>query len=212
MSGPESPAIAVESTASRWSRWWLASGSLFLASALLAAFRSLPGALDGGTLSLLATTTTVAFSLALASAGIAAARRDDALRLSRGVVVALLLLAIWVFVGQPLLNAVFDVTSAAPLFVDPLVKLGLSGVVVAGVLRSPMPTPWRYIPAIALAAVVAGSLMEFAALSGSMSEMSTMFLVSNIVLLVRILAAGALGAVALRAARSRSSSVVVFGG
>lgn len=212
MSGPESPTIAVEGAASPWSRWWLASGLLFIASALLAAFRSLPGALDGGSLSLLSTVTTVAFSLALAAAGIAAARRDDLLHLSKGAVVALFLLAIWVFVGPPLLNGLFDVTSAAPLFVDPLVKLGLSGVVVAGVMRSPLATPWRLIPAIALAAVVAGSLSEFAALSGSVTEIDVMFLVSNVLLLVRILSAGALGAVALRAARSRSRSVVVFDG
>lgn len=213
MTGPDFPVIAVEGSSSRWSPWWLASGVLFIASALLAAFRSLPGALDSGALVVLSTSGTVAFSLALAAAGVAATRRDDTLRLPKAVVVSLFILAIWVLAAPPLLGALFDVSSAAPIFIDALVKLGLSGIVVAGVLRSSLPKPWRFVPAVTLAAVVLGSLMEFAMLSGgSVSDMNTMILVSHVLILTRILAAGVLGAVALRAARSRAGSVVVFGG
>lgn len=212
MSGPESPVFAVEEAPSRRSPWWLASGVLFIVSALLAAFRSLPGSLDGDVLSGLSTATTAAFSLALVAAGVAAARRDDTLRLPTAVIVALFAFAVWVLVGLPLLTALFDFTSAAPLYVNALVKLGLSGVIVAGVLRSPLPRPWRFVPAVTLAAVVLGSLMEFAMLSGAESDMNAMILVSNVLILTRIVAAGALGAVALRAARPRAGSVVVFGG
>lgn len=212
MSGPESPVIAVEEAASRWSPWWLASGTLFIAAALLAAFRSLPGALDGGALGALSTATTAAFSLALVAAGVAAARRDDTLRLSKAVIVSLLVLAVWILVAPPVLGAVFDLTSAAPFYVNALVKLGLSGVAVAGILRAPMPAPWRFVPAIALGVVVLGSLMEFAMLSGSVSDQNALVLVFNVLVLTRILATGALGAFALRAARSRTGSVIVFGG
>ena len=101
----------------------------------------------------------VAISLALVAAGIGAARRDGTLRLSRGGIVALFLLAVWLPVGPPLLMVSFDFTSAAPVYVNALVKLGLCGAIVAGVLRSSLAKPWRFIPAIALAAVVLGSLM-----------------------------------------------------
>jgi hypothetical protein len=212
MSGPDSPVIAVEDASSRWSRWWLTSGVLFTTSALLAAFRSLPGSLDAEALAVISTSATVAFSLALASAGIAAARRDDTLRLPKTVIISLFLLAVWLPVGPPLLTAAIGVTSAAPLYGNALVELGLSGVIVAGVLRSPLAEPWRYVPAIALAAVVLGSLTEVAIMSGSVSDQNTMILAFNVLILTRILAAGALGAVAFRAARSRAGSVVVFGG
>ncbi|MGH3691771.1 MAG: hypothetical protein ACRDT7_16595 [Microbacterium sp.] len=211
MSGPDSPVIAVEGASSRWSPWWLSSGVLFITSALLAAFRSLPGSLDVDALVVISTTTTLAFSLALAAAGIGAARRDGALRLPRAAIVSLLLLAVWLPAGPPLLTASFAFTSTVPFYVDVLVKLGLSGTIVAGVLRSPLPKPWRLIPAIALAAVVLGSLMEAAIMSGGVSDQNAMILVSNVLILTRILAAGALGAVALRAARVRTGSVLVFG-
>lgn len=210
MSGPDSPVIAVESASSRWSPWWLASGALFIASALLAAFRSLPGSLDADALVGMSTAATVTFSLALAAA-IGAAWRDGALRLPRASTVALVLLAAWLPMGPPLLNASFGFTSAAPLYLNALVELALSGTIVAGFLHSPLAKPWGYIPAIALAAVVLGSLTEVAVLSGSVSDQNTMILASNVVTLVRILATGALGAVAFRAARSRSGTVLVFG-
>lgn len=73
-------------------------------------------------------------------------------------------------------------------------------------------TPWRLIPAIALAAVVLGSLMEVAVMSGGVSDQNAMITVSNVLILTRILATGALAAVALRAARARPGAVVVFGG
>lgn len=212
MSGPDSPVVAVESAQSRWSPWWLVSGALFIASALLAAFRSLPGSLDADALVGMSTAATVTFSLALAAAGIGAASRDGALRLPRASTVALFLLAVWLPVGPPLLNASFGFASAAPLSLNALVELALSGTIVAGFLHSPLAKPWRYIPAIALAAVVLGSLTEVAVLSGSVSDQNTMILASNGVTLVRILATGALGAVAFRAARSRSGAVIVYGG
>ena len=59
---------------------------------------------------------------------------------------------------------------------------------------------------------VFGSLLQGAFLSGSVTDQGAMILVSNVLTLARILATGALGAVALRAARSRAGSVVVFGG
>lgn len=211
MSGPDSPVIAVEARPARWSPWWLASGVLFIVSALLAAFRSLPGSLDVEALVVISTTVTLAFSLALAAAGIGAVRRDDTLRLPSAAIASLFLLAVWLVVGQPLLTASFDFTSAAPLYVDALVKLGLSGAIVAGVLRSPLPKPWRLVPAIALAAVILGSLMEVAIMSGGVSDQNAMILIFNVLTLTRIIATGALGAVALRAARTRSGSVVVFG-
>ncbi|KJL25296.1 hypothetical protein RN51_00744 [Microbacterium oxydans] len=196
----------------RWSPWWLASGVLFIGSALMGAFRSLPGSLSGDALVGISTTATVAFSLALVAAGIGALRRDDTLRLPQSVVVSLVLLALWLPAGPPLLTASFDLTSAAPLFVNALVELALSGTIVAGVLRSTLVTPWRFIPAIALAAVVLGSLMEVAVMSGGVSDQNAMITVSNVLILTRILATGALGAVALRAARARPGAVVVFGG
>ncbi len=212
MSGPDSPVVAVEGASSRWSPWWLTSGVLFFVSALLAAFRSLPGSLDVDALVVISTMATLAFSLALAAAGVGAARRDDTLRLKRAAVVSLFLLAVWLPVGPPMLTAAFGLTSAAPLYVNALVELGLSGAIVAGVLRSPLAEPWRYVPAIALAAVVLGPLIQVAIMSGSMSDQNAMILVSHVLTLTRILATGALGAVALRAARSRAGSVVVFGG
>lgn len=212
MNGPDSPVIAVEGAPSRWAPWWLASGVLFFVSALLALFSSLPAALGSDALGMVRVSTTVAFSAALGAAGIGAARRGDALRLSRTVVVALFALALWILVGPPLLGVLFDLTSAAPFFVSALVKLGLCGAVVAGMLRSPLPTPWNLVPAIALAAVVLVSLVDYAMLSGgSASDMNTMILVSQLLTLTGILATAALGAVALRAARSRNGSVVVFG-
>lgn len=204
--------IAVEDASSRWSRWWLTAGVLFVTSALLATFRSLPGSLDGEAVVVISTSAIVAFSLALASAGIAAARRDGTLRLPKTVIISLFLLAVWLPVGPRLLTAVFEITSAAPLYVNALVELGLSGAVVAGVLRSPLAKPWRYIPAIALAAVVLVSLMEVGIMSGSVSDQNTMILIANVLTLTRILATGALGGVAIRVARSRAGSVVVFGG
>ncbi len=212
MSGPDLPVIAVEGASSRWSTWWLASGALFITAALLAAFRSLPGTLDVDALAIISTASTLAFSLALVAAGIGAARRDGTLRLSRGGIVALFLLAVWLPVGPPLLMVSFDFTSAAPVYVNALVKWGLCGAIVAGVLRSSLAKPWRFIPAIALAAVVLGSLMEVAMMSGSVSDQNAMILVSNVLILTCILATGALGAVALRAARARAGSVAVFGG
>lgn len=212
MSGPDSPVIGVEDAPSRWSPWWLASGALFIASALLAAFRSLPGSLDLDALIGISTAATLAFSLALVAAGVGAVRHDHTLRLPRVAIISLFLLAVWLPVAPPVLTASFGITSAAPLYLNALVKLGLSGAIVAGVLRSALPSPWRLIPAVALAAVVLGSLLEFAFMSGSVTDQGSMILVSNVLTLVRILATGALGAVALRAARSRSGSVVVFGG
>lgn len=204
--------IGVEEAPSRWSPGWLASGALFVTSALLAAFRSLPGSGDVNALVVLSTVATLAFSLALVAAGVGAARHDDTLRLPRAAIISLFLLAVWLPVAPPVLTASFGITSAAPLYLNALVKLGLSGVIVAGVLRSALPNPWRLIPAIALAAVVFGSLMEAAIMSGSVSDQTVMILVVNVLTLARILATGALGAVALRAARSRAGSVVVFGG
>ncbi|MBT2495936.1 hypothetical protein J7E45_09975 [Microbacterium sp. ISL-59] len=212
MSGPDSPVIGVEDAPSRWSPWWLASGALFIASALLAAFRSLPGSLDLDALIGISTAATLAFSLALVAAGVGAVRHDHTLRLPRVAIISLFLLAVWLPVAPPVLTASFGITSAAPLYLNALVKLGLSGAIVAGILRSALPSPWRLIPAIALAAVVLGSLLEVAFMSGSVTDQGAMILVSNVLTLVRILATGALGAVALRAARSRSGSVVVFGG
>ncbi|NJI58574.1 hypothetical protein HCX50_03925 [Microbacterium oxydans] len=212
MSGPDSPVIGVEDAPSRWSPWWLASGALFIASALLAAFRSLPGSGDVNALVGVSTAATLAFSLALVAAGIGAVRHDHTLRLPRVAIISLFLLAVWLPVALPVLTASFGITSAAPLYLNALVKLGLSGAIVAGVLRSVLPSPWRLIPAIALAVVVLGSLLEVAFMSGSVTDQGAMILVSNVLTLVRILATGALGAVALRAARSRAGSVVVFGG
>lgn len=212
MSGPDSPVIGVEDAPSRWSPWWLASGVLFIASALLAAFRSLPGSGDVNALVGVSTAATLAFSLALVAAGVGAVRHDGALRLPRVAIISLFLLAVWLPVGPPVLTASFGITSAVPVYVNALVKLGLSGAIVAGVLRSALPSPWRLIPAVALAAVVLGSLLEVAFMSGSVTDQGAMILVSNVLTLVRILATGALGAVALRAARSRAGSVVVFGG
>ncbi|MFJ6533328.1 hypothetical protein [Microbacterium sp. NPDC091662] len=212
MSGPDSPVIAVEGASSRRSPWWLASGALFIASALLAAFRSLPGSLEVNALIGISTAATVSFSLALAAAGIGAARRDDTLRLPRTAVISLFLLAVWLPIGPPLLAASFEITSSAPLYVNALVELGLSGTIVAGVLRSPLAKPWNVVPAIALAAVILGALIEVAIMSGSVTDQNAMILVSQVLTLTRILATGALGAVALRAARSRAGSVVVFGG
>ncbi|WP_140403283.1 hypothetical protein [Microbacterium oxydans] len=212
MSGPDSPVIGVEDAPSRWSPWWLASGALFIASALLAAFRSLPGSLDLDALIGVSTAVTLAFSLALVAAGVGAVRDDHTLRLPRVAIISLFLLAVWLPVAPPVLTASFGITSAAPLYLNALVKLGLSGAIVAGILRSALPSPWRLIPAIALAAVVLGSLLEVAFMSGSVTDQGAMILVSNLLTLVRILATGALGAVALRAARSRAGSVVVFGG
>ena len=204
--------IGVDDAPSRWSPWWLASGALFIASALLAAFRSLPGSLDLDALIGVSTAATLAFSLALVAAGVGAVRHDHTLRLPRVAIISLFLLAVWLPVAPPVLTASFGITSAAPLYLNALVKLGLSGAIVAGVLRSALPSPWRLIPAIALAAVVLGSLLEVAFMSGSVTDQGAMILVSNLLTLVRILATGALGAVALRAARSRAGSVVVFGG
>lgn len=212
MSGPDSPVIGVEDAPSRWSPWWLASGALFIASALLAAFRSLPGSLDLDALVGISTAATLAFSLALVAAGVGAVRHDHTLRLPRVAIISLFLLAVWLPVAPPVLTASFGITSVAPLYLNAIVKLGLSGAIVAGVLRSALPSPWRLIPAVALAAVVLGSLLEIAFMSGSVTDQGAMILVSNVLTLVRILATGALGAVALRAARSRSGSVVVFGG
>ncbi|MBQ3359628.1 MAG: hypothetical protein IJG47_12120, partial [Microbacterium sp.] len=149
MSRPETPPIAVESAPVRWSRWWVASGALFLLTALLAAYRSLPGTLDGGVLSALSVATSAGFGLAL---------------------------------------------------------------IAAGFTRSTLPEPWRYTPAVVLAAVVLASLMEFFLLSGAVTDMNAIVLVANVLLLTRIVATGVLGAVALRAARSRADSVVVLGG
>lgn len=210
MSGPDSPVIAIEGASSRWSPWWLASGALFIVSALLVAFRSLPGSLVVEVLVVISTTATVAFSLALVAAGVGAARRDGTVQLPNAAIVSLFLLAAWLPVGPPVLAASFDFTSAAPLYVNTLVELGLSGAIVAGVLRSPLVKPWRFVPAIALAAVVLGSLMEVAIMSGGVSDQNAMILVVNVMILTRILATGALGAVAFRAARSRSGSVVVL--
>ena len=212
MSGPDSPVIGVDDAPSRWSPWWLASGALFIASALLAAFRSLPGSLDLGALSGVSTAVTLTFSLVLVAAGVGTARHDDTLRLPRAAIISLFLLAVWLPVAPPALTASFGIASAAPLYLNALVELGLSGAIVAGVLRSPLPKPWRFIPAIALAAVVFGSLLQGAFLSGSVTDQGAMILVSNVLTLARILATGALGAVALRAAKSRAGSVVVFGG
>ena len=212
MSGSETSGVTVDGASLRWSPWWLASGVLFVVSALLAAFRSLPGSLDVEALVGMSTAATLAFSLALVAAGIGAARRDDTPRLPRAVVVSLFLLAGWLPSGPPLLTASFDFSSAAPIYVNALVELALSGTIVAGVLRSTLVTPWRFIPAIALAAVVLGSLMEVAVMSGGVSDQNAMITVSNVLILTRILATGALGAVALRAARARPGAVVVFGG
>lgn len=212
MSGPDSPVIAVEGVSSRWSPWWLASGVLFVISALLAAFRSLPGSLDIEALVGMSTAAALAFSLALVAAGIGAARRDDTPRLPRAAVVSLFLLAGWLPIGPLLLTASFDFSSVVPMYVNALVELALSGTIVAAVLRSTLVTPWRFIPAIALAAVVLGSLMEVAVMSGGVSDQNAMITVSNVLILTRILATGALGAVALRAARARPGAVVVFGG
>ncbi|MFJ3473770.1 hypothetical protein ACIPJ1_12605 [Microbacterium maritypicum] len=211
MSGPESPMVAVEGASTRWSPWWLASGVLFIVSALLAAFRSLPGSLEGNALVGISTAATVAFSLALAAAGIGAARRDGTLRLPRSAVISLFLLAVWLPVGPPSLAASFDITSAAPIYVNALVELGLSGTIVAGVLRSPLAKPWNVVPAGALATVILGSLIEVAVMSGSATDQNAMILVSHVLTLTRILATGAMGAVAIQAARSRRRSVVVFG-
>lgn len=212
MSGSETSGVTVEGVSSRWSPWWLTSGGLFVVSALLAAFRSLPGSLDVEALVGMSTAATLAFSLALVAAGIGAARRDDTPRLPRGAVVSHFLLAGWLPIGPLLLTASFDFSSAVPIYVNALVELALSGTIVAGVLRSTLVTPWRLIPAIALAAVVLGSLMEFAVMSGGVSDQNAMITVSNVLILTRILATGALAAVALRAARARPGAVVVFGG
>ena len=130
----------------------------------------------------------------------------------RSAIVALGLLAVWIVAGPPLLLAVFGVSSSAPVFIDAIVKIALSGVVVAGFTRSTLPDPWRYTPAAVLAAVVLASLMEFFLLSGAVTDMNAIVLVANVLLLTRIVATGVLGAVALRAARSRADSVVVLGG
>ncbi|MCK2030064.1 hypothetical protein [Microbacterium galbinum] len=211
MSRPETPPIAVESAPVRWSRWWVASGALFLLTALLDAYRSLPGTLDGGVLSALSVATSAGFGLALIAAAIAGVRHPS-VGLRRSAIVALGLLAVWIVAGPPLLLAVFGVSSSAPVFIDAIVKIALSGVIVAGFTRSTLPDPWRYTPAAVLAAVVLASLVEFFLLSGAVTDMNAIVLVANVLLLTRIVATGVLGAVALRAARSRADSVVVLGG
>lgn len=212
MTESDASQIAVHRAPARWEPWWAASGALFILAALTATFRSMPGSLDGAVLRATDGIVSVAFAAALVCAAVALSVHPWAVRARRSVPIALVVLAIWVVGGPLLLLLTFGDSSAVPTFADALVKLALGGVAVAGILRSTLAAPWRSVPAIALAAVVLAGLMGYFMLSGAVDDMNAIFVVINVADLTRTIATGALAAVALRAARSRADSVVVFGG
>ncbi|MFK0402724.1 hypothetical protein ACIQTT_10370 [Microbacterium sp. NPDC090225] len=212
MTESDASQIAVHRAPARWEPWWAASSALFILATLTAAFRSMPGNLSGTVLQATNGIVTVAFTAALICAAVALSVHPWAVRARRSVSIALVILAIWVVVGPPLLLLMFGDSNAVPMFADALVKLVLGGVAVSGLLRSTLAAPWRSVPAIALAAVVLAGLMGYFMLSGAVDDMNAIFVVINVADLTRTIATGALAAVSLHAARSRADSVVVFGG
>jgi hypothetical protein len=203
--------IAVHRAPDRWEPWWTASGILLLLATAAGLLRSMPAGIDGATLSALNVLATGAFAAGLVCAAVAVRVHPWAVRARPAVPIALVMLATWIIAGPPLLSLLFGDASAVPTFADALVKLALGGVAVAGLLRSTLASPWRAVPAIALAAVVLAGLMGYFMLSGAVTDMNAIILVVSVAELTRITATGALGAVALRAARARTDSVVVFG-
>lgn len=210
MNDAVSSAVVVDPAPRRWAPWWVAASALFTIAALADMLRSMPASVDGASLHGLNVTASLGLGLAFLASAVAAGRRNGFIRLSRGVVVALVVFSAWVLL-DPVRSLLDSVAPDAAFFLDALVRLALSGVIATAVLRSPLEAPWRAIPAVALAAVVIASLVRLFVLSGALDDQSVISGILSVTNLAPLLATAALAAVAFRLARTRPESVAVLG-
>lgn len=204
------PSVAVEPPPRRWAPWWVVAGALFTVAALAAMLRSMPGSVDGAFLQGVTVAGSLGIGFALLASAVAAGRRRAPVHFPRVAVAVLAVLGAWVLL-DPVRSLLGGVAPDTAFFVDALVRLSLSGVIVAAVLRSALAAPWRAVPAVALAAVVIASFVQFFVLSGAVVDTLVISGILSMTNLVHVLATAALAAVAFRLARARPGSVAVLG-